>query len=844
MVNPADAIQKAASIGGCIDAARAAGELDRARAIALKNTLEDLEVRYAQIMPPQAAAARAAQDIRAAVERGLPARYHSVLAQLQSMQRLRARIEASPDPDLLLKNMLSHGEGRADTGESVQSVVRAYVRSINAALHEVLDATTENMIGQSRDSQLLMRIIDELHGDDTGDAVARRLADQIRQQQERMREAFNAHGGNIGRLENFGVTHSHDVARMRRAGFAAWRDTIKGRLDWTRIEDFATGEPFARRKGQLPPDDVIDRFLRDVFETITTRGWNSREVTMGAQGRALYNRRGDHRVLHFQSGKAWRDYNAEFGDGDLFSSLVGGLHGIARDVALMRVLGPNPRMGLQFAESLAMQRAGRAADPELEARVESSAALARAMLAHTDGSANRPVSSAWGAFFSGARSALTSIQLGSAILSAPTDLATLTMAARHMGMNPANVLGRHVQLMASSATRQTAARMGYVADTLADAGANTSRYVGEMWVPNLARRLAGFTMRASGLSFWTDMARTAFQMEFAGALADMAPRAFAELPEPIRRAFAARGLTPADWDALRAPELLFTAENGATFLSPFHWLERQTTLPRDQAEGIAMRLQMLVEEQMEYAVPTANVEGTARMMMGLEPGSIPGELVRSFGMYKSFAVSLTLGQIRRFNAIPTRQDRLQYAAMMGAGLLMLGAVSVQLKDLAKGRDPRPMAGEGAGKFWMAALFQSGGLGIFGDFFSAETSRAGGGVAETLAGPVAGLGGDVVRLAAGPIGAMAAGEDPRIGRNLVNFARQNTPVFSSLWYARAAYDRVVADNFQRLVDPEAEANWRRQERARENNFGNRIWWDRGAALPFRAPDLSNATGATQ
>ncbi len=841
MVNAADAIQKAANLSVCIDTARAAGELDRARATALKNTLADLEARYATIMPPEAASAQAARDIRAAVERQLPARYHSTLAQLQAMQRLRAHIEASDRPDLILKNLLSNAEGQGYGGESLQSMIRAEVRSVMAAISEVTEATGENIIGQSRDARLLNRILDELHGDDSGDALARRMADQVRAQQERLRQSFNAHGGNIGKLEDFGISHSHDVVKMRREGFDAWRDTIATKLDWSRIEDFATGQPFARKKGEIPDRAVTDRFLRDVYENITTRGWNTRKATMGTQGRALYNKRGDHRVLHFQSGKAWREYNRDFGDGDLFSSLIGGLSGMARDVALMRVLGPNPRMGLQFAEALAQRQAGRLADGALEARVESAAKLSRAMLAHLDGSANSPVNQSWGAFFSGVRSVLTSIQLGSAILSSPTDLATLTMASRTVGVNPANVLSRHTQLMASSATRRTAARMGYVADTLADAGATTARYVGDIWVPNVARKLAGFTMRASGLSHWTDMARTAFQMEFAGALADMAGQAFDQIPEAMRRALSSRGIGAADWDMLRAPQGRFTADNGADFLSPFYWLEHQTALPRDQAEGLAMRLQMIIEEHMEYAVPTANVEGTARMMMGVQPGSVPGELIRSLGMYKSFALSLTLNQIRRFNALPTRMDKLKYAAMMGSGLLMLGALSVQLKELAKGRDPRPMD---TPSFWLAALFQSGGLGIFGDFFSSETSRAGGGLAETIAGPVVGAGGDVIRLVAQPIQDMANGDDPNIGRSVSNFVRRNTPVASSLWYARAAYDRAVADNLQRLLDPEAEANWRRQERQRERDFGSATWWERGEMLPFRAPDLSNAMGDLQ
>jgi hypothetical protein len=173
---------------------------------------------------------------------------------------------------------------------------------------------------------------------------------------------------------------------------------------------------------------------------------------------------------------------------------------------------------------------------------------------------------------------------------------------------------------------------------------------------------------------------------------------------------------------------------------------------------------------------------------------------------------------------------------MAAGLTVLGAVAVQLKELAKGRDPRPMDGKA---FWLAAIFQGGGLGIFGDFFSSETSRAGGGLAETIAGPVAGLAGDVIGAGASNIQRAAEGEDILLGRDVANLVRFNTPVASSLWYTRLAFDRMVFDELQRFLDPEAEAVWRRQERQRQRDFGSRSWWERGERLPARRPDLRNA-----
>ena len=64
---------------------------------------------------------------------------------------------------------------------------------------------------------------------------------------------------------------------------------------------------------------------------------------------------------------------------------------------------------------------------------------------------------------------------------------------------------------------------------------------------------------------------------------------------------------------------------------------------------------------------------------------------------------------------------------LSAQLMLLGGLAVQLKEIAKGNDPRPMD---SAEFWLAAVMQGGGLGIFGDFFSASTSRTGAGrVAE-------------------------------------------------------------------------------------------------------------------
>lgn len=830
------------NMADCIARGMDFGEIDRERGIAAMTQYEQLVERYSTIMDEAQARARAAVDLKAATAKAKTQRANKVLNQLQAMRRIRDLIDTAPDPAAALRNLIEFSEGSGFRGESVRSLTEAYESSIRAALKDVLDKTSTNVFGANRNKPLLTDLIRELHDEGTGNTLAARLAQAVRGQQQRMRRLFNAHGGDIGDLADFGVSHSHDADQIRIAGFDAWSEAIRPSLAWHRIIDLETGKPFAEA-GQVPPAAATRRFLQEVYDGIITRGWDERDPSMAMGGRALYNQRAEHRVLHFRDGSAWLEYNRAFGTSDPFSAMINGLHGLARDVALMRVLGPNPRAGLAYAEQVAKKRVAALGNPKLEKRVNSQAAVTKAMLAHWDGTANRAERVGWARFFAGTRAVLTSNQLGSAVLSSVTDVATIRAAATTIGMGKRNVLSQSVKLMASQATRETAARMGYVAETLADAGATQARFMGATYGTGIPERMAGFTLRATGLSYITDMRKIAFQMEFAGHLADHANLPFDRLPQPLQTMFRNRSITAQDWDLLRDPAARFRAPNGGDFIAPHYWLEAQTALPRVEAEGLAMRLQMAVQEQVEYAIPTASLRGRALLQGQTAPGSFAGEFLRSSTMYKGFSLSLMLGQYHRFMAAEQYGvNRWTYAAKLSASLIVLGAVAIQLKELAKGNDPRPMD---QNKFWMAALFQGGGLGLFGDFFAAEQNRVGGGIAETLAGPVVSAASSVIRPIASNTARAINGEDTTFGRDAANLVRRNTPFLSSAWYARTAYSRLVADNLQAFLDPEAEILWRRQLRQQAREYGTQPFIPRrGSGQPIRAPDFTNIIGGSQ
>lgn len=113
---------------------------------------------------------------------------------------------------------------------------------------------------------------------------------------------------------------------------------------------------------------------------------------------------------------------------------------------------------------------------------------------------------------------------------------------------------------------------------------------------------------------------------------------------------------------------------------------------------------------------------------------------------------------------------------------------------------------------------------------------------TAMGAPAGAVSDVWNLTGGNIGDIAAGlmdgeklgqavDDAKLGADTARFMGRYSPV-SSLWWLRTAWDRVVVDQLQRALDPDAEEAFQRQRRRLEREYGQDQWWREGEALPGR------------
>jgi hypothetical protein len=139
------------------------------------------------------------------------------------------------------------------------------------------------------------------------------------------------------------------------------------------------------------------------------------------------------------------------------------------------------------------------------------------------------------------------------------------------------------------------------------------------------------------------------------------------------------------------------------------------------------------------------------------------------------------------------------------------------------------------------LFNFWWLGIFGDFAFSGLNRFGGGLGETIAGPRIGFLSDLKDLVIGNIAqAIDEDQDTNFARELIDFAGRYGP-FASTFYLRLPLQRLVLDQMQMMVDPNAEKRFRRSESKLYSETGQRPWWSSGRMEPQRAPDIGAAFG---
>lgn len=636
---------------------------------------------------------------------------------------------------------------------------------------------------------------------------AMQLAEILNKYQTNARNNRNRFGAWIRDLQGYITRQSHDMYKIRAVSEDEWANFLKDRLDL----------PKMMRLGLISETDPMGS-LRGLYDDFAS-GLHMKNIpaeedsiAMG-RGSNLAKRESVSRTLYFKDGLSAFEYNQLYGVGTLAQSVVVGLDRAASSTALLKTLGTNPEVTLtrimdEYENSLTGDR---------RAKFRQSRGAITNLLGQVDGSVNIPgnVNAAKvGAFL---RAWQSMARLGGALISSVSDLAGYAAELRYSeGKNLfAGVMDGVVALTKGRATGEQAdilASLGVFHESIA--GSVSARFDNPDLVGGKMAAAMQQFFKLNGLTWWTETLRDAAALQHSSYMALQSTKKFADLDPELNRLLGLYNIGEAKWDLIRMA--VTQIEDGRKYLNP----EALKTIPRSALEqyiasigrtvsdtsvqnlldDLAQTMRVMFVDRAHHAVLEPNARVRGFMLRGTKPGTVPGEIMRYIGQFKSFSIAMvqmvlgrevygrgydTVGEYLRNG----RGDMVGLAAMItmyGA----LGYIAMSIKDLIKGREPRDPTDP---KTVIAAFAQGGGLGLYGDFLFGEYSRMGRTFTASLAGPVIGNLDTLTDLWT----RLRNGDD--VAAQSFKALIDNTP-FANLYWLRPLLDYSILFNIQESLNP--------------------------------------------
>lgn len=381
------------------------------------------------------------------------------------------------------------------------------------------------------------------------------IARAVRKWQEVARDDANREGAWIGRERGYITRQSHDIYKIRKAGYQAWRDAIAPRLDLDRMDI---------------PDGDVEAFLRGVYEGLAS-GVHMKAATRpklgGFKGPAnLAKRASQERVLHFKSADDWMAYNREFGTGSLREAVMRGFHSAARSTGLMRVLGTNPE---NMLDVVARKLQEGIHDPaKLQKFSQDLRGVVANRLRQVDGTVNIPVSELGARVSANLRAWESMAKLGGAVISSVTDIPVYASEVRFQGRGflsgMSEALGAIAQGRPSGERAQVLSSLGVFFDSMA--GEITRRgSLDDTFSAGVSRGMTQF-FKFNLLNWWTEALRGSAALSLSHFMAKEAGKAFADLSPDMQRMLGMYGIDAPRWDVIRKSEAKLA--DGREYLTP------------------------------------------------------------------------------------------------------------------------------------------------------------------------------------------------------------------------------------------------------------------------------------
>lgn len=657
--------------------------------------------------------------------------------------------------------------------------------------------------------------------------------------------------GRLGAATDF---RAASLKASRRA-FRTWRDEIRPRLDprtYQGLEARDLDEGWLDSAAQLKAAGAIDD-AADLEEVFLYRVWfdivsGKSEALGGADDignfrppSSVARRVSKSRVLHFRTPDDHHAYHLKFGRGSMLSNAMMELDRAGRNAALMDRYGPAPEA----------MRANKVAELHAQARARGDAGAANRLLERqrqaefeeVAGLANAPENLRLAIVGRSIRLQQSLAKLGGMVLSGLSDTSLSAQAMQRAG---AGYLAGYDGAMRGIARMQSVE--GKAAADLLDVGARsaaahlTGRFYaadGPLGWTASAQRLF---YRVNLFEFWQDGLRRGVAEMYSAHLGQETARAWEALHPGTRETAERYGIDAAAWELARrgvtdpAPKpgmrslregfateaagaadtaepegrryFTFDALDAVSDKDVLKWAGLSGTdatadAARRARDDLKLRFQAMVGGVLDDALTEARARERVALTRGTRPGTVWGEAVRAFTQFWSFSAAIMGRHVAPAAKGYAGQTPVALLAHLILASTALGYASLQAKQIAKGREFRPIVDDDGefkgGELFLASLLQGGGMGIYGDFLFGEANRNGlGFTVGALGGPAVS---ELERLAT-IIRKTASGDPDQIEdvpSDIFAGIKANTP-FLNLFYARAALDYALLYRMQEAIDP--------------------------------------------
>lgn len=721
--------------------------------------------------------------------------------------------------------------------QSIDSKARA-IASIYRG--ELIDFYTniKGGLGIFTDQELVQKIVRERFGENTGDALAKKISDKMGDVFETMRDRFNRNGGDIGKLDNWGLPQTHNLEKIAKAGKEAWVNKAESLID-TRQYVHENGDYYSQQE--------IRSLLEYTYDTLSSDGANKIEVGRQSFGgnSKVTSRHSESRVLHFKDAESWMEYQSEFGGMPFVDLVEAHINGLSKDIAMVENLGSNPKTALKILMDAAAKKDWEKGIEENQTK--SSRKRAQVMFDEFSGG-NSPQSQVLANLGLAYRSMNVASMLGGTTIASLADQATIAKNASVHNVSYRKSFGGLIEQLnpANKADRELAHSLGLATEEMLGSIARwsddglTSTYGKSEKLARISSGVATQVMRVSFLNALTSASKVGFTkllMEKYGRLSRS--KAWNDLDVQDRELLSNTGLDERAWQVFQLAEPVMDRKGNQLMSarSIYEIPDEKLTAfgdPKQVKDQVASQLQAHLLDEQGMAVIEAGLRERTWMTVGAK-GTITGEVFKGLMQFKSFSASFLMRQGSRAMAQEGLKGKAAYAIPLVVSMTLLGGLVVQLREILNGNDPQTIYDSNdpkkATSFFMRSLVAGGGLPVLGDILVAGADTSGRDANSFVSGP---LGSDFTSLLGLTVGNLTQyneGKDTNFGNEAFKFVKGKIPA-QNLWYTKAAINRMVFDEMQDTIAPGyREKALRKAERQQDRE---RFWGD--DVSDIRAPDF--------